>query len=89
MLNASLLTENRDISERIQHTQDGVIIEINAELRNVPMGTARKNVAATYRCKYRDGLLTFGVWMRGFVGTWTRFENSQLTQNDLGTPWPE
>jgi hypothetical protein len=46
-------------------------------------------VAATYRCKYRDGLLTFGVWMRGFVGTWTRFENSQLTQNDLGTPWPE
>lgn len=89
MLNASPVTEARNISERILRTQDGVIIETDAELLNVPVGTTKRNVAATYRCEYRDGLLTLGIWTRGFVGTWTVFENPQLTQNELGAPWPE
>lgn len=89
MLNASPATEARNISERTLRTQDGVIIETDAELLNVSVGTTKKNVAATYRCEYRDGLLTLGIWTRGFVGTWTLFENPQLTQNELGAPWPE
>ena len=89
MLNASPASEARNISERILRTQDGVIIETDAELLNVSVGTTKRNVMATYRCEFRDGLLTLGIWTRGFVGTWTLFENSQLTQNDLGTPWPD
>ncbi len=89
MLNNSPATEARNINERILRTQDGVIIETDAELVNVPIGSEKKNMAATYRCEYRDGLLTLGIWTRGFVGKWTIFNSPQLTQNDLGTPWPE
>ena len=89
MLNSAPATEARNISERILRTQDGVIIETDAELLNVPVGDAKKNVAATYRCEYRDGLLTLGIWTKGFVGLWTIYQLPQLTQNELGAPWPE
>lgn len=89
MLNSAPATQAKNISERILRTQDGVIIETEAELLNVPVGDGKKNVAATYRCEYRDGLLTLGIWTRGFVGLWTIYQNPQLTQNELGTPWPE
>ncbi len=89
MLNNSPATEARNINERILRTYDGVIIETDAELLNVVVGSEKKNVPVTYRCEYRDGLLTLGIWTRGFIGMWTIFDNPQLTQNDLGTPWPQ
>ena len=89
MLNSAPATEARNISERILRTQDGVIIETDADLLNVPVGDTKKTVAATFRCEYRDGLLTLGIWTKGFVGLWTIYQLPQLTQNELGAPWPE
>ena len=89
MLNSAPATEARNISERILRTQDGVIIETDADLLNVPVGDTKKTVAATFRCEYRDGLLTLGIWTKGFVGLWTIYQRPQLTQNELGAPWPE
>ncbi len=89
MLNQSPATEARDISEKILRTEDEVVIEVDADLVDVPLASGKKNLSATYRCEYRDGYLTLGIWTRGLVGKWMYFDMAQLTPNDLGTPWPE
>ncbi|WP_297505124.1 hypothetical protein [Ferrovum sp.] len=88
MLNASPGNAAKNIHERILRTEDGVIIETDADLTGVPFGTGSTTIPATYRCEYRDGQLVLGIWSKGLIGKWTLFQSPRLTQNELGTPWP-
>ncbi len=88
MLNASPGTALKDIHERILRTIDGVIIETDADVTGVPMGTGSTTIPATYRCEFRDGKLTLGIWAKGLIGKWTIFQSPLLSQQDLGVPWP-
>ena len=92
MLNIAPATQARNISERVLrygNNQDQTIIETDAELVNVPVGTEQKTIPVTFRCEFRDGLLTLGVWTRGLVGVWTVFDGLALRPDALGTPLPD
>lgn len=88
MLNASPGTELKNIHERLLRTDDGVIIETDADVLGVPMGTTTTTIPATFRCEFRDGKLVLGIWAKGLIGKWTIFQSPSLSQEDLGTPWP-
>lgn len=89
MLNASPGTALKAIHERILRTEDGVIIEADADVAGVPNGTESVTIPATYRCEFRDGQLVLGIWDKGLMGKWTIFQNTVLSQADLGIPWPD
>lgn len=88
LLNASPATEARNISEHILRLEDEVVIEVDADLQNVAVGNEHKTLPVTYRCEYRDGLMTLGIWTRGMVGDWSVFRGAALSAADLGAPWP-
>ena len=89
MLNASPSTEERNISERLVRQEDEVVIEVDAELMNVPVGKEHKTLPVTYRCEFRDGRMIWGVWARGMVGEWGWFQGTALNEANLGTPFPD
>ncbi|NDU87283.1 MAG: hypothetical protein G3I09_03740 [Ferrovum sp.] len=89
MVNASPGKAAKNIQERLLRTVDGVIIETDAEITGVPFGTGSTSIPATYRCEYRDGQLVLGIWTKGLIGKWTIFQNPEITQNELGIPWPD
>ena len=88
LLNAAPATEAHNITEHILRQEDEVVIEVDAELSNVAVGNEHKTLPVTYRCEYRDGLMTVGVWTRGMVGDWSIFRGATLGAADLGAPWP-
>ncbi len=89
MLNQSPATEARDIQEHFLRTEDEVVIEVDAELSGGTLPAGKKALPATYRCEYRDGYLTLGIWTRGLVGKWMFYDMAHLDAEALGTPWPE
>lgn len=89
MLNQSPATMAQDIQEHFLRTEDEVVIEVDAELSGGTLPAGKKSLPATYRCEYRDGYLTLGIWTRGLVGKWMFYDLAHLDPQALGTPWPE
>lgn len=66
MLNASPAIEATEIEVRVLSQTDPVIIEVDAELKDV--GMFNQSLPVTYRCEYKEGSLALGTWTRGLKG---------------------
>jgi hypothetical protein len=89
MMNLSPSTEASNIHGEVLRTIDGVILEMTANFHNVKMVEGdTKNLDAAFRCEYRSGSLITAIWTRNLGGLWREYDSPQITQADLGQPFP-